>query len=146
MGFYCYDLKNRTRSELGEERADFIFHFQVTFHHWGKSGQEGEAEIAAECCLLACHPGSSAQGRLHPSDLGPGILCFTTAGMKPHNQDNLEKKELNWAYTSRGLESMMVKQEHGRETAGNSQPDPPAKGRERSGGGGGGTLGMAPVI
>lgn len=30
----------------------------------------------------------------------------------------------------------MVKQEHGRETAGSSQPDPLAKGRERSGGGG----------
>lgn len=82
--------------------------------------------------LTGCHPGSSAQGRLHPSDLGPGILCFTTAGMKPHNQDNLEKKEFNWAYTSRGLASMMAKQEHGRERAGSSQPDPPAKGRERS--------------
>lgn len=54
--------------------------------------------------------------------------------MKPHNQDNLEKKELNGAYTFRGLESMMAKQEYGTETAGSSQPDPPAKSRERRGG------------
>lgn len=47
------------------KRAYFSLHFQITVHHWGESGQELEAEITEEGCLLAHWQGRSQLAQDH---------------------------------------------------------------------------------
>lgn len=41
------------------------------------------------------------------------LLTFSVVVIEYHNQKNLEKKALNWACVSLGLESMMVELRYG---------------------------------